>query len=233
MDSVAQISLASKDLLRFEFGSPRERATWVYGLLREILDVPLSSRTDILSNLTANIEAHPHRDEIREGFRDFWSHHSYVRVISEAGLPDEIFLVRELFVRAAKRLLPEDEVRGDLYVLLDSLDLKESDARWLNSLPDDLVTWWSGIFSLSTSSMLASCKVLALRAANIALSRDMLLLSSDNDITKSAFFHLPGLVESVVLNPEELPQWEMQRDACVAQVREINERLEKEGTSRG
>ena len=233
MNSVAQISLASRDLLRFEFGSPRERATWVYGLLREILDVPITLRTDGLAKLTANIEGHPHRDEIIAGFRDFWSHHSYVRVISEAGLPDEIFLIRELFVRAAKRLLPEDEVRGDLYVLLDSLDLKESDARWINSLPDELVTWWSNIFSLSTSSMLASCKVLALRAANVALSRDMLLLSSDDDITKSAFFHLPALVESVVLNPAELPQWEKQRDECVAQLREINERLEKEGTSAG
>ena len=233
MNSVAQISLASRDLLRFEFGSPRERATWVYGLLREILDVPITLRTDVLAKLTANIEGHPHRDEIIAGFRDFWSHHSYVRVISEAGLPDEIFLIRELFVRAAKRLLPEDEVRGDLYVLLDSLDLKESDARWINSLPDELVTWWSNIFSLSTSSMLASCKVLALRAANVALSRDMLLLSSDDDITKSAFFHLPALVESVVLNPAELPQWEKQRDECVAQLREINERLEKEGTSAG
>lgn len=233
MNSIAEISVASKDLLRFEFGSPRERATWVYGLLRQILDVPIGSRTDALAKLTANIDAHPHRDDIRAGFQDFWSHHSYVRVISEAGLPDEIFLVRELFVRAAKRLLPEDEVRGDLYVLLDSLDLKESDARWLASLPEELVTWWSGIFKLSKPSMLASCKVLALRAANVALSRDMLLLSSDDDITKSPFFHLPSLVESVVLNPEELPRWEMQRDACVAQLREINQRLEKEGTSAG
>ena len=73
--------------------------------------------------------------------------------------------------------------------------------------------------------------MLALRAANVALSRDMLLLSSDDDITKSAFFHLPALVESVVLNPAELPQWEKQRDECVAQLREINERLEKEGIS--
>jgi len=233
MNSVAPISSQPEGLLRFEFGSARERATWVYGLLRDIMDVPITQRTERLAQLTASIDAHPHRDEIRAAFRDFWSHHSYVRVISEAGLPDETFLLRELFNRAAKRFLPEDEVRGDLYVLLNSLGLKERDAGWIDSLPDAVIAWWSDIFRLSTPSMLASCKVLALRAANVALSRDMLLRSTDDDITKSPFFHLPSIVESVVLHPEEFPRWERQRDACVAQLREINERLEKEGTSAG
>ena len=233
MKSTVDISSTPQDLLQFEFGSARERATWVYGMLRTIIDVPISLRTERLAQLTANIDAHPRRDEIRGAFRDFWSHHSYVRVISEAGLPDEIFLFRELFVRTAKRLLPEDEVHGDLYVLLDSLGLRERDAAWLMSLPDDLVAWWSDIFRLSTPSLLASCKVLALRAASIALSRDMLVLASDDDITKSSFFHLPSLVESVVLHPEEFPRWQKQRDACVAQLRQIDDRVEKEGTSAG
>ncbi len=221
------------DILRFEFASPRERATWVYGLLRMIMDVPISERTERLRQLTASIDAHPHRDEIRVALREFWSHHSYVRVISEAGLPDEIFLVRELFGRALHRFLPEDEVHGDLYVLLNSLGLRESDAAWMSALPDDLIGWWSEIFQLSKSSLLASCKILALRAANIALSRDMLALTSDDDITKSSFFHLPSLVEAVVLHPEEYPTWQKARDACAEQLRQINLRLEKEGTSAG
>jgi len=233
MTTVAYISSSPDTLLKYEFASSRERATWVYGILRAILDVPIAQRTEKLVQLTASIDSHPHRDEIRAAFRDFWSHHSYVRVISEAGLPDESFLLRELFARAAKRLVPEDEVRGDLYVLLDSLELREGDAAWLDSLPDEMVQWWSDVFRLSLSSMLASCKILALRAANVALSRDMLFLASDDDITKSSFFHLPSLVESVVLHPEEFPRWEQQRDACVAQLREFNERMEKEGTSAG
>lgn len=233
MPEVAHISSSPEILLRYEFASPRERATWVYSMLREILDVPIARRTERLSQITASIDAHPHRDEIRAAFREFWSHHSYVRVISEAGLPDEIFFLRELYARAAKRFMPEDEVHGDLYVLLDSLGLKETDAAWLDSLPDDLVNWWADIFRLSLPSMLASCKILALRAANVALSRDMLFLASDDDITKSAFFHLPSLVENVVLHPEEFPSWEKQHEACLAQLREFNERLEKEGTSAG
>ncbi len=233
MNGVAHISSSPEIPLKYEFASARERATWVYGLLRFILSVPISRRTETLAKLTASIDEHPEREQIRSAFREFWSHHSYVRVISEAGLPDEIFLLQELYVRAAKHFMPEDEVRGDLYVLLDSLGLKERDAAWLSSLPDDLVLWWSDIFRLSLPSLLASCKILALRAANVALSRDMLILGSDDDITKSAFFHLPSLVESVVLHPEEYSRWEQQRDACVAQLREFNERLEKEGTSAG
>lgn len=233
MNAVMQIPSSPEIALKYEFASPRERATWVYGMLRYILSVPIVRRTHALADLTASIDSHPQREQIRNAFRDFWSHHSYVRVISEAGLPDEIFLLRELYVRAAKHFLPEDEVRGDLYVLLDSLGLRERDAAWLASLPDDLVRWWSDIFRLSLPSLLASCKILALRAANVALSRDMLILASDNDITKSSFFHLPSLVESVVLHPEEYARWEQQRDACVAQLREFNERLEKEGTSAG
>ncbi len=233
MAPVAQIPSAPEILLKFEFGSTRDRATWVYGMLRSILDVPITSRTERLRELTASIDEHPNRDEIRNAFRAFWSHHSYVRVISEAGLPDEVFLLRELYGRAAKRFLPEDEVRGDLYILLDSLELSEKDSVWLASLPDDQVEWWGSIFRLTLPSMLASCKILALRAANIALSRDMLVLATDDDITKSAFFHLPALVESVVLRPEEFPRWERQRDECVAQLRQSNERLEKEGTSAG
>ena len=233
MPQVASISSSPEIILRYDFATPRERATWVYGLLREILDVPITRRTDRLAQITASIDAHPQRERIREAFRDFWSHHSYVRVISEAGLPDEIFLLRELYVRTAKHFMPEDEVKGDLYVLLDSLGLRERDAAWLASLPDDLVAWWSDIFRLSVASMLACCKILALRAANVALSRDMLVLASDDDITKSSFFHLPSLVEHVVLHPEDLFRWEEQRDACGAQLREFNERLEKEGTSAG
>jgi site-specific recombinase len=220
-----------QELLRFEFRSPRERATWIYGLLRRMLDVPLSARTEWLSQLTTALDEHKQRAEILAAIREFWSHHSYVRVMSEAGLPDEIFLIRELFARAVKRLMPEDEVQGDLYVLLDSLDLKEEDAKWLASLPSALVDRWSEVFRPSLASILASAKLLALRAASVALSRDVVALASDDDITKSAFFHIPALVEKVARQPEEFSEWEQQFENCVKELRALNQRLQEEGTS--
>jgi site-specific recombinase len=203
----------------------------VYGLLRMILNVPVESRTDTLSEVTLAIERHPCRDSIRSTLRDFWSHHSCVRVISEAGLPDEAFLVRELLARAVRHLLPVDEVEGDLYVLMDSLNLKESDARWVASLRESLVAPWADTFRPSTFSILASCKILALRATNVALSRDLIVFADDEDITKSAFFHLPSVVEHVIRHPEDFHLWEEQRAACEAQLQTVNQSLADRGSS--
>jgi site-specific recombinase len=195
------------------------------------LDVPVERRTDALLRLTAAIENRPDREAIHDALRDFWSHHSYVRVISEAGLPDEAFLLRELLARAFRHLLPVDEVEGDLYVLMDSLNLKESDARWLGSLPDSLVGSWADVFRPSSSSILAGCKILALRATNIALSRDLIEFADDEDITKSSFFNLPAVVERVVRHPEDFHLWQEQRAACEAQLQSVNRLLAEKGSS--
>jgi site-specific recombinase len=203
----------------------------VYGLLRSILNVPAESRTENLSQMTLAIERHPCHDSIRSTLRDFWSHHSYVRVISEAGLPDEAFLVRELLARAVRHLLPVDEVEGDLYVLMDSLNLKESDARWVASLSEPLIASWAETFRPSTFSILASCKILALRATNVALSRDLIAFADDEDITKSPFFHLPGIVEHVIRHSEDFHLWEQQRAACEDQLQTVNQSLADRGSS--
>jgi site-specific recombinase len=226
-----RIQFAIDDLCNLESLSTRERATRVYGLLRTILNLPVEFRTEALSEVTLAIEHHPCRDSIRSTLRDFWSHHSYVRVISEAGLPDEAFLVRELFARAVRHLLPVDEVEGDLYVLMDSLNLKESDARWVASLPESLVAPWADTFRPSTFSILASCKILALRATNVALSRDLIVFADDEDITKSSFFHLPSLVEHVIRHPEDFHLWEEQKAACEAQLQTVNQLLADRGSS--
>ena len=203
----------------------------MYEVLRKLLNVPVESRTEKLSQFTLAMESHPDRETIRSAFREFWSHHSYVRVISEAGLPEEAFLIGELLARALRRLLPVDEVDGDLYVLMDSLGLKEADARWLGSLPDELVASWADIFRPSHVSILASCKMLALRAANVALSRDLIVFADDEDITKSGFFNLPAVVDHVVRHPEDINLWEKQRTACEEQLQTVNQLLANRGSS--
>ena len=203
----------------------------MYGLLRMILNIPPELRTEKLSEITIAIERHPNRDIIRSTLQEFWSHHSYVRVISEAGLPDEMFLVRELLARAFRHLLPVDEVDGDLYVLMDSLNLKESDGRWVASLPEELIAAWAETFRPSTFSILASCKILALRATNVALGRDLIAFADDEDITKSAFFHLPAIVEHVIRHPEDFHLWEEQRAACESQLQTVNQLLVERGSS--
>ena len=211
--------------------SPRGRATCVYGVLRRLLDVPPALRTESLEQLTRAIENHPDHKVIRSSICEFWSHHSYVRVISEAGLPDEAFLVGELLTRVLRHLLPVDEVGGDLYVLIDSLNLKESDARWLASLPEDLTAAWADIFRPSHASILASCKILALRATNVALSRDLINFADDEDITKSSFFNLPAVVEHVIRHPEDFNLWEQKFQECEDQLMKVNQELADRGSS--
>jgi site-specific recombinase len=196
-----------------------------------ILNVPVELRTEKLAEITRAIEQHQCRDSIRSTLQEFWSHHSYVRVISEAGLPDEAFLVSELLARAVRHFLPVDEVEGDLYVLMDSLNLKESDGRWVASLPDQLIASWAETFRPSAFSTLASCKILALRAANVALSRDLVAFSDDENITKSAFFNLPAIVEHVIRHPEDFHLWEEQRAACESQLQAVNQLLVDRGSS--
>ena len=220
-----------EDLLALEPNAARERATWVYDALRFFLDVPAASRTERLLQFTTEIESHPRGREIREIFREFWSHHSCIRVISEAGLPDEVFLLRELLARALRHMMPVDEVQGDLYVLLDSLNLREEDAQWVASLPDSLIDSWADVFRPSPSSILASCTLLALRATNVALARDFLTLADDEDVTKSGFFELPAVAEHVAQNPEDFAQWETRRDVCESQLRELTTLLEERGSS--
>jgi site-specific recombinase len=219
------------DLVGIQPGESRERATWVYGALRYFLEMPPASRTERLLQFSAEIDAHPRGREIREIFHDFWSHHSYIRVISEAGLPDQVFLLRELLARALRHLIPVDEVQGDLYVLLDSLNLREEDAQWVASLPDSVIDWWADIFRPSAASVLASCKLLALRATNVALARDFLTLSSDEGVTQSGFFDLPTLVEQVVRHRADVAEWEARRELCEAQLREVTELIEERGSS--
>jgi site-specific recombinase len=218
-------------LLACEADDARDRATWVYGTLRYFLEIPAPSRTDRLLQFTSEIDAHPRREEIRDIFHEFWSHHSYIRVISEAGLPDQVFFLRELLARALWHLIPVDEVQGDLYILLDSLNLCEADAQWLASVPDSLADWWGDIFRPSRSSILASSKLLALRATHVALARDFLILANDEDVTKSGFFDLPALVAHVAQNPDEFAQWEKRREACEAQLLGNTQLLEERGSS--
>src|SRR5258707_9003459 len=219
------------DLLVLPPDAARDRATWVYDALRYFLDIPVASRSERLVQFTAEVDSHTRGKEIRDIFHDFWSHHSYIRVISEAGLPDEVFLLRELLARTLRHMMPVDEVQGDLYVLLDSLNLREEDAQWVASLPDSFVDRWADIFRPSKTCILASCKLLAMRATNIALARDFLRLGDDEHVTKSSFFDLPSLVERVVKNPDEFPQWEARREQCEAQLLDLTTLLEERGSS--
>jgi site-specific recombinase len=99
------------------------------------------------------------------------------------------------------------------------------------SLPDSLVASWADIFRPSKDSIPASCKIIALRATNIALSRDLIEFADDEDITKSSFFNLPTLVDHVVRHSEDFDRWDDQLAACEEQLQSVNRLLAEKGSS--
>lgn len=224
-------SIEASELLELVALAPRERATRIFRILQELLALPPAVRTQRLERLGAEMAAHPEYESIRSVLREFWSHHSYIRVLSEAGLPDESFFAGEVVSRAFQYFLPVDEVGGDLYVLIDSLRLKESDARWIASLPAPLVAQWAEVFRPSRASILASCRILSLRFSSVALSRDFVDFTDDSDMTNPSFFELPSVVEHVVEHPNDLNLWQQQRVDCEARIAALNQFLTDGGSS--
>ncbi len=221
------------EILAREVSSVRDRNLWLYDLLQLLLEVPVARRTNRLAGLTAAIDQHPRRDAIRQTIHELWSHHSVVRVICEAGLPDEVSFFHELSARSFRRLMPTDETQGDLYVLLDSLRLTNADAKWIAGLPDEMAGWWQEILRPSDTAIVVACRVLALRATNLAMSRDLLALADDEDFAKSAFFHLAGEVERMGgdLHEESYKEWVTLRQACEGEVQAAHRKLEERGSS--
>jgi len=71
----------------------------------------------------------------------------------------------------------------------------------------------------------------AQRPQTIEPTLERLTLADDEDVTKSSFFDLPAMVQHVVQHPEEFSQWEMRRELCETQLREMTQLLEERGSS--
>ena len=226
-----QKSTRLDELLALDPSASRERAIWVYDALRDFLDIPVSWRSDRLLQFTAEIDAHPRREQIRDILNEFWSHHSYIRVIAEAGLPDEVFFVRELFARTLRHLTPVDEVQGDLYVLLDSLSLSEADAQWVASLPDSVMDWWADIFVLHRLRFWSrvSCWPCAPPASRSLETFWRWWMTKPLPIPPSSL--CLRWSNTWCRNPDDFPQWEERRDACEARLREVTDLFEERGSS--
>jgi site-specific recombinase len=101
--------------------------------------------------------------------------------------------VRELVVRAKKRMLPQVDDDLDLYAAFQAADLVEKDAEWVAGLSDDAIASWRELLSQSRSDLVVAIRLLALRAASVGLSRDVMRVMPHRYETESPFF---GLVDA-------------------------------------
>jgi site-specific recombinase len=163
-----------------------------------------------------------------------WSHASAIRLLAETGLPDRTSLLGEGFLRVVDRLIPRLDPEGDLYALLDRLDLEEADATWIEGLPEDLKDAWGALLAPPVETWVHAARLLAHRAAAVGLSRDLLALSSAGSDADSPFFNLSRTVRQRGErpgDPEALAAWASCRAACLAALSAAHARLEARGVS--
>lgn len=219
-------------LLTRKPAQPDEEQMWLHDVLASLLRTPVEYRTLSLNQFAQAIDLHPQADDLRASLRRLWTHHSAVRLLSEAGLPNEAYLLREVAGRAVSRFIPADEVDGDLYALLQSFDLTLEDYDWLCSLPDDVVSYWAKIIAPRPEAIEVAVRVLALRAANLALSKDLITLAPAVSVSHSPFLHLVASVDGAWNgNSEGIGSWANQRLLCMQEIRHSHKTLESRGAS--
>jgi site-specific recombinase len=180
---------------------------WFESVVRWLLDrdrlarLSAPNRTWRLQVLTTVIDQHPQRDALRERLSAVWKHGSAVRLLAEMGLPDQTSFVKEAVQRLTDRLLPQVDPHEDLYALFDRLNLTEADAAWLEQLPDEVRGRWAAIFEPSARSLATAAELLAVRAAALGLSRELLLRQPGVSELDSPFFRLPQAARELVQNP--------------------------------
>jgi site-specific recombinase len=163
-----------------------------------------------------------------------WNHASAIRLLAETGLPDRTTLVGEGFLRMVDRLIPRLDPEGDLYALLDRLDLGEADAAWVESLPEDLRATWGPLLAPPPEIWAHAARLLAHRAAAVGLSRDLLALDPEGSDADSPFFHLTRVVHDAGERPTDPVAriaWQACWAACLATLAQAQARLDERGVS--
>ena len=163
-----------------------------------------------------------------------WNHASAIRLLAETGLPDRTSLLGEGFLRLVDRVIPRLDAEGDLYALLDRLDLAERDAVWLEGLPEELRTAWGSLVKPPVDIWVQAAQLLAHRAAAVGLSRDLLSLDPAGSDADSPFFTLSHAVRGRgerPQDPEARLAWEHCRAECARALDQAHDRIEEKGVS--
>ena len=163
-----------------------------------------------------------------------WNHVSAIRLLAETGLPDRTSLLGEGFLRVVDRLIPRLDPEGDLYALLDRLNLNEADAAWIEGLPADMRTAWGSLVTPPREIWVHAARLLAHRAAAVGLSRDLLSLDPDGSDADSPFFNLSRAVRERGERPRDPASclaWEHCRAECSRALDQAQDRIEDRGVS--
>jgi len=160
---------------------------WLQNTVAWLKGAPSHRRSERLRHLAEGVLGDI---AIKERFEQIWTKAYPPRLYAEAGLPEAASPVRELIVRVKKRVLPQVDDALDLYAALQAAELDEEDAESVGGLSDEAIASWRKLFGQSRSDLLVTIRLLALRAASIGLSRDVMRVMPHRYETESPFFEL-------------------------------------------
>lgn len=163
-----------------------------------------------------------------------WNHASAIRLLAETGLPDRTSLLGEGFLRVVDRLIPRMDSEGDLYALLDRLELRAADAAWIEGLAPDLKAAWGQVISPPQDIWVHAARLLSHRASAVGLSRDLLNLDGTSTDADSPFFNLAHAARACGEAPADAPAreaWDRCRTDCLAALSQAHGHLDDRGVS--
>lgn len=208
---------------------------WLNDALAWIKSIPVDERTEQLQQLTDALKAHPFSEQVQARLQKLWQHHSSLRLLTEAGLPDETAFFYEFSMRVSNAILPRlIPPGGDLYAMLDNLGLSYEDAGWLVGLPPGLALFWTNLLAPSDHTILSAARMLAIRAASLGLAQDIMRLKPEEVESKSPFFRLVKVADDVAAAPADalvLDRWNRCYSECREAVKARHEALEVRGVS--
>lgn len=220
-------------LLNKVLASPGPDEAWFEGLLRWVMDGDpggglASPRFLRLQELQEHLDLRPLGPEWKARIQAVWSHTSAVGLLADAGLPMHGSFMREAMELLVDRFVPSLDAENDLSALLHRLELDESDADWIEGLPEGSA-FWDDLLAVPAEARWDAVQLLAHRAAALGLARDLLGLGPQERELDSPFARLPEA--AAALRRGEDPGWEALLGGCRLRLRAALAHLEIHGIS--
>jgi len=179
--------------------SPQSERQWLQNSLAWLKSFPPDKRTERLRSLAEGICA---QHVTKERFQQIWGNAFAPRLLYEPGLPEATSLPRALIARVKGRLLPQLEDELNLYAALDMAALDNKDAEWVAGLSNEDVAPWRELLSGSAGDFPVAIRLLALQAASIGLSREVMKVMPYRHETESPFYHVVEAADRLARSPE-------------------------------
>jgi site-specific recombinase len=234
-------------LLAEAAGGPEEvevEQAWFEALVRWLLGHPAmrfrhSPRTAALRRFLAALDDPETGSGVADRIHRVWGHTSAVRFLAETGHSERTSLLSEAARRIGNHIFPRLDPHHDLSGLVDRLELSDEDATWIASVPPELLVPIGRLLRPSPRAIRTAAELVAVRAAAVGLSRDILLLQAVKSELDSPFFQLPRTVRAYVEAPPDDAKalaaayagWRLCCRDCLAALEVVDVALEKSGVS--